>query len=648
MALSKTTNFVSTTVRGTSLTSGTISTAVNDVVIVSYSAEDNTAAGTLGISNTGTALSWTQIAVTNTANNCKVAAWLAKVATAGNITVTVTTTNSSFSAICTDVYTGAHLTTPVPAGNVFSGVSGTDISQSITPTATGSMLRMVAADWSTTNSFAAIANCTLDNIYNQVGGYTGTTIRPSTQPLGTGAFSIGETDTAGTISWLAFEIKAEPDPVVTPSQAIVRISANIGYAGTQDPTVSSSQRISVPWQNISTRGKTLGHFWLDTVTASSTNATTTVNQASISIIANSASASATSTATAAQASINITGALATASTTGNVSASVNNGVINLIANNATATGTSPNASVSVNQGTINLVANSATVLLSATATAAQPQINIIANSAAALTSTIANVSQASINIAANAVTASSTATATGAQASINLVANNATASATSGGNASVSVNQAGINIAGASVTASATENQSVSVSNGVINLIANNASALTAATINATQAQLNVVANNASTSAETTANANQGAINLIANTATASGTSGGNVSVSVNQAIINIVANNVAAIGDPVISSGGWIDERKKKPVYDDRKKQRKAIEEIIQAAIEGFDDIPEQEVAKVEKEVLAQTEKQDFTDLIYAAIYARNLVEEQIQAYLDEIEDEEDFMLLL
>lgn len=209
MALSLVSNFVQTTTALTTITSGTVSTAVGDVVVVSFACEDNTAAGSLTIANTGTALTWTNIATTNTANNAKVAAWRGTVATAGNITVTVTLNGGGArSSLCTDVYTGAHATTPVPAGNVFSGVSGTDISQSITPTSTGSMLRMVVGDWAATNTFAAIANVTLEQTFNQPGFYTSAFLKPTTQPLGSGAFTIGETDTSGTIAWIAFEVQA--------------------------------------------------------------------------------------------------------------------------------------------------------------------------------------------------------------------------------------------------------------------------------------------------------------------------------------------------------------------------------------------------------------------------------------------------------
>jgi len=215
MALTLSSTFVQQSTDSLTITSASRSTSVNDVVVVRYISEDNSRAGTLSIANTGAALTWNLIAQTNTANDCKASAWWAKVATAGNITVTVTSSGLTKSALGLDVYTGAHATTPIPAGNVFSGVSGTDISQAITPTSTGSMMAMVAGDWNATNSFAAIANNTLEQTYHQAGIYTATFIRPTTQPLGAGAFTIGETDTSGLIAWIAYEVQAAAEAPVT-------------------------------------------------------------------------------------------------------------------------------------------------------------------------------------------------------------------------------------------------------------------------------------------------------------------------------------------------------------------------------------------------------------------------------------------------
>jgi len=83
------------------------------------------------------------------------------------------------------------------------------VSQAITPTSAGSMLCMIAGDWSAGNTFVARANCTLEQTYAPAFA-TFTLIRPTTQPLpDTSAFTLGETDTAGTIAWVAFELQAQ-------------------------------------------------------------------------------------------------------------------------------------------------------------------------------------------------------------------------------------------------------------------------------------------------------------------------------------------------------------------------------------------------------------------------------------------------------
>lgn len=196
----------------TAVTSGSLTLAVNDVVVAVWIADDNDVPGTPTISNSGTALTWTQIAMTNTTNNCKVAAWWALVPDSASRTVTVTNGGGSTTTtrrLHSIVHTGAHTTNPVPTGKVFSGAGATDVSQSITPTASGSALWMAAGDWNATNSFAAAASCTLADNFNDAGQMTAALIRPTTQPRTDGAaFTLGETDTSGLITWVAFEVQA--------------------------------------------------------------------------------------------------------------------------------------------------------------------------------------------------------------------------------------------------------------------------------------------------------------------------------------------------------------------------------------------------------------------------------------------------------
>jgi hypothetical protein len=86
---------------------------------------------------------------------------------------------------------------------------------------------MFVADWVPTNSFVAIANCTLGTVYNEAGQQTDCTIRPTTQPrTDTSSFTLGETDTGGTVTWIAFEIQAET--AFTLDQSAFRFRADDG------------------------------------------------------------------------------------------------------------------------------------------------------------------------------------------------------------------------------------------------------------------------------------------------------------------------------------------------------------------------------------------------------------------------------------
>jgi hypothetical protein len=191
--------------------SPSLTLAANDVIVVIFIADDNDAPANITISNSGSALTWNSIASTNTTGNCKVVAWwaLSPDSTARTVTVTHDNTTSTTRRLHCIVHTGAHTTNPVPAGKVSSGVGGADVSQAITPTASGSALWMGAGDWNATNSFAAASNCTLADNFHDAGQFTAALIRPTTQPrTDANAFTIGETDTNGKIAWLAFEVQA--------------------------------------------------------------------------------------------------------------------------------------------------------------------------------------------------------------------------------------------------------------------------------------------------------------------------------------------------------------------------------------------------------------------------------------------------------
>jgi hypothetical protein len=195
------------------ITSDTLTVATGDFIAVVGVYADNSQATAWTVSNTGTAITWTKQAETNTAENCKVVLWTGTAGATPPTTVSVQTTSGSDTGgskyLSVKVHTGQHATTPLPAGNIFSGVGGSDVSQSITPTSTGSALWFVCGDWNASNSFTAASGCTNGTVYHEGGHQTCVTVRPTTQPrTDTTAFSIGEEDTGGKIAWIAFEVQA--------------------------------------------------------------------------------------------------------------------------------------------------------------------------------------------------------------------------------------------------------------------------------------------------------------------------------------------------------------------------------------------------------------------------------------------------------
>lgn len=212
MAITYTVDTIDSNANTATITSSTLTVLSTSVIVALYVHENNDDAGALTISNSGTALTWTNIATTNTTNNCKSAGWWAFGDSNGNRTVTVTKANvfTHRRRLNSIVHEGAHATTPVPVGKVLSGVGGTDISNSMTPTdANGSALWLNLGDWNATNSFAAATNCTLESTFHDAATYTTTLVRPTTQPRTDGsAFSLGETDTSGKMAWIAFEVVA--------------------------------------------------------------------------------------------------------------------------------------------------------------------------------------------------------------------------------------------------------------------------------------------------------------------------------------------------------------------------------------------------------------------------------------------------------
>lgn len=223
MAITYTEYFKSLTsgVEGADITSNSISVVSGDLITVAWIVENNwtpnDVGGTITISNTGTALSWNNIGNTGTqasGDSCYVRVWYAVATASESITITTAsngTPNTPISSQSVVVHTGVHATTPVPAGNIYSGKKSTDVSQSITPTSSGSCLWAVFGDWSATNTFAAIANCTIESSRHDATKYTVCVMRPTTQPrTDASAFTLGETDTNGDISYVIWEVQAAP------------------------------------------------------------------------------------------------------------------------------------------------------------------------------------------------------------------------------------------------------------------------------------------------------------------------------------------------------------------------------------------------------------------------------------------------------
>ena len=182
--------------------------------------------GTVSCTNSGAAQTWNDIEEVYVGESCYIRGWWCVMSTSQSMTISCASTanNNLDGVIYTLVHDGQHATTPIPAGKVYSGVDADgDTNQSITPTASGSCLWMIAADYQPTNSFVAAADCTLHDQYHIDGQYTVALIRPTTQPrTDASAFTIGETDTGAKNSWIAFEVVAaevalgEYDPIPIP------------------------------------------------------------------------------------------------------------------------------------------------------------------------------------------------------------------------------------------------------------------------------------------------------------------------------------------------------------------------------------------------------------------------------------------------
>lgn len=221
MAITYTVDTVDLAVNTTTTTSNTLTITSASLIVVLWVNAENAAFGAPTISNSGTALTWTAITPCNTNSHCGVFGWWAFGDANGNRTVTITHASPGVTnprRLHSIVHTGAHATTPVPAGKTLNnnGVAGTDISQVMTPTtADGSALWMCLGDWAQSNTFAPLVNCSREVADSNIAGqYTTMLVRPTTQPLTSGAaFTLGETDTGGNVSFVALEVVAAPSIV---------------------------------------------------------------------------------------------------------------------------------------------------------------------------------------------------------------------------------------------------------------------------------------------------------------------------------------------------------------------------------------------------------------------------------------------------
>lgn len=215
MALTYSINFVSLNAgSGEPITSGALSVLTGDFLTTCLIISDNSFETAWDVTNTGTAIAWTERLQTIIGSNCKIVMWSGIAGATPPTTVTVDPSAGSnpqqFKALCTMVHTGQHATTPLPAGNLFLIASGTDISKIITPTSAGSCLWLVVGDWAATTPLTAGTNCTLAAAeLRDATAMTAVPVRPTTQPCtDANAFTIAEADTGGTVIGIAFEVQA--------------------------------------------------------------------------------------------------------------------------------------------------------------------------------------------------------------------------------------------------------------------------------------------------------------------------------------------------------------------------------------------------------------------------------------------------------
>lgn len=192
-------------------TSSTLTIASGDLVIVLFVGRDDAAPGTLSISNSGTALSWTQFA---SVGNLR--AWAATAAETENRTVSVAWTSGNMSwTIEPIVLKGQHATDAIPSGNIYtsSGGATNDVSRTFTPTAgSKSAYFGILQDMSDTNSFVAGANCELPaSSVQSTSHFNSAIVVPTTNPrTDSNDFTLAASDSASAnnVHYIFFEVRA--------------------------------------------------------------------------------------------------------------------------------------------------------------------------------------------------------------------------------------------------------------------------------------------------------------------------------------------------------------------------------------------------------------------------------------------------------
>ena len=214
---------------GAAITSNALTVVAGAFITICMVYADNAETSAATVSNTGTTITWTKQAETNVASNCKVVLWSGTAGATPPTTVTTTSTagtalNGS-KAMAVQIHVGQHATNPLPPGNIFSGAGATSVSQNITPTSAGSALWGAFGDWSATNTYAAGANNTLVGTYQDPTFQTVALVRATTQPRTDAVlFALGETDTAGKITFIAFEVQsaAPAAQLLAPAQKLFK------------------------------------------------------------------------------------------------------------------------------------------------------------------------------------------------------------------------------------------------------------------------------------------------------------------------------------------------------------------------------------------------------------------------------------------